>query len=408
MNILYITPSFPFEKDGDNTYTDLAEEIAKKHNIKIVVATEKSKIEKTQINVERGIECLRVRTGNLYNVGVIEKAISFITLQSKLKKAIKEFLSNEKFDLVLFMAPPVTLGNVIKYAMKKYGAMSYLMQKDIFPQNALDLKMMTKKNPAYWYFRLKEKGMYKTATVIGCMSQGNIDFLLDNNKFLNKDKLEIFSNTMKCIKKQESENSDIREKYKISKDKVLAIYGGNFGKPQGVPFIKKVLDEYKNNEKVTFAFFGKGTEKKKLKNHIKENNIENVLMFDFIPRNEYFQILQQADIGFVFLDYRFTIPNIPSRTLSYFENSIPIMAATDKNTDYKDIIEKNEVGLWCESNNIKEFKKQFDRLIEDKELRIKLGNNGRKYLETELTPEKSVEILEDAYNRIKNKEEQNV
>ena len=407
MNILYITPSFPFEKDGDNTYTDLAEEIAKKHNIKIVVATEKSKIEKTQINVERGIECLRVRTGNLYNVGVIEKAISFITLQSKLKKAIKEFLSNEKFDLVLFMAPPVTLGNVIKYAMKKYGAMSYLMQKDIFPQNALDLKMMTKKNPAYWYFRLKEKGMYKTATVIGCMSQGNIDFLLDNNKFLNKDKLEIFSNTMKCIKKQESENSDIREKYKISKDKVLAIYGGNFGKPQGVPFIKKVLDEYKNNEKVTFAFFGKGTEKKKLKNHIKENNIENVLMFDFIPRNEYFQILQQADIGFVFLDYRFTIPNIPSRTLSYFENSIPIMAATDKNTDYKDILKSTNSGLWCESNNVKQFKEQFDKLIESKELRNKLGSNGKKYLETKLTSKKSVEILEKAYEKVK-EEEQNV
>ncbi len=408
MKILYITPSFPFEKDGNSIYTDLAEEIAKKHNIKIVVATEKSKIEKTHISTERGIKCLRVRTGNLYNVNIIEKAITYVTLQHKFKKAIDKFLSKEHFDLVLFMAPPVTLGSVVKYAMKKYNAMSYLMQKDIFPQNALDLKMMTKKNPAYWYFRLKEKGMYKTATVIGCMSQGNVDFLLEHNKFLNKNKLEIFPNTIKCIEKQENKNSNIREKYKISKDTVLAIYGGNFGKPQGIPFVEKVLDEYKNNEKVTFLFFGKGTEKKKLENHIKENNIENVLMFDFIPRNEYFQILQQADIGFVFLDYRFTIPNIPSRTLSYFEKSIPIMAATDKNTDYKDIIEKNEVGLWCESNNIKEFKKQFDRLVEDKELRTRLGNNGRKYLETELTPEKSVKILENVYNRIKNKEEQNV
>lgn len=407
MKVLYITPSFPFEKDGDNIYTDLAEEIAKKHNIKIVVATEKSKIEKTQITIERGIECLRVRTGNLYNVNIIEKAISFITLQSKLKKAIKEFLSNEQFDLILFMAPPITLGSVIKFAMKKYGAMSYLMQKDIFPQNAIDLKIMTKINPAYWYFRLKEKRMYKTATVIGCMSQGNIDYLLKHNKYLTKDKLEIFPNTMKCKQEKIIDNSNIKEKYKIPKDTVLAIYGGNFGKPQGVSFIEKILDEYKDNEKVTFAFFGEGTEKKKLENHIKENNIENALMFDFIPRDEYSQILQQADIGFVFLDYRFTIPNIPSRTLSYFENNIPIMAATDKNTDYKDIIEKNEMGLWCESNNIKEFKQQFDRLIENKELRTKLGNNGRKYLETELTPKKSVEILERAYKRIK-EEEQNV
>ena len=41
MNILYLTPSFPKEKDGENIYTDLAQELLKnpRASIKEVSAT---------------------------------------------------------------------------------------------------------------------------------------------------------------------------------------------------------------------------------------------------------------------------------------------------------------------------------------------------------------------------------
>lgn len=408
MNILYISISFPRENEGNNIYTDLAEELTKKHKLTVVVAEQSNNIGKTKLTKERGFEVLRVRTGNMFNVNLIEKAISYITMQRKLKKAIKKYLSKEKYDVILFMAPPVTIGSVVKYAMKKYNAISYLMQKDIFPQNSLDLGLMSKKNPAYYYFKYKEKNMYKIATKIGCMSQGNIEYLLQNNKKLSKDKLELFPNTI-TLREFSNNKNIIRQKYNIPEGKVLALYGGNFGKPQGIDFIIKILDEYKNDKRVEFFFSGKGTEKKKLYKHIEEHNIRNVIMIDYLPKEEYNDILKEADIGLIFLDYRFTIPNIPSRTLAYLEYSIPIMAATDKNTDYKEIlVNQAESGLWCESNNIEEFKKQFDYLITHEKERIKMGQNGRKYLEEELTTKKSVQILEKTYYELKKEGTKNV
>lgn len=408
MNILYISISFPKENEGNNLYTDLAEELTKKHKLTVVVAEQSNNIEKTKLTKERGFEVLRVRTGNMFNVNLIEKAISYITMQRKLKKAINKYLSKEKYDVILFMAPPVTIGSVVKYAIKKYNAISYLMQKDIFPQNSLDLGLMSKKNPAYYYFKYKEKNMYKIATKIGCMSQGNIEYLLQNNKNLSKDKLELFPNTI-TLREISNNKNDIRQKYNISEKKVVALYGGNFGKPQGIDFIIKVLDEYKNDERVVFFFSGKGTEKEKLHKYIHENDINNVIIIDYLPKQEYNDILKETDIGLIFLDYRFTIPNIPSRTLSYFEYSLPIMAATDKNTDYKDILVNHvKAGLWCESNNIEEFKRQFDYLITNKEERIKMGQNGRSYLEEELTTKKSVQILEKTYYELKKEGTKNV
>lgn len=394
MNVLFITPSFPKEEMGQNIYTDIAEGIAIKNKITVVVAEEKKKNEKTTLVKERNIPVLRVRVGNLYDVSFIEKGLTFITMQYKIKNAIRKYLKNENYDMILFMAPPITLGSVVKYAMKKYKAISYLMQKDIFPQNAIDLKIMTKKSPVYWYFRYKEKNMYKIATFIGCMSKKNMEFLEKHNKFLDKNKLELFPNTITCRKGKKERNSALRRKYDIADDAVLAIYGGNFGKPQGINFIEKVLQEYKNNSKVVFLFIGKGTEKEKLYNFIKDTNIKNAIALDFVPRDEYLEILSSADIGLVFLDYRFTIPNIPSRTLSYFEYELPIMAATDKNTDYRNLLEDAKAGLWSESNNIDNYKREFDKLIADKKLREKMGQNGRKYLEENLTTDKSIEILE--------------
>lgn len=397
MNILYISISFPREKEGNNIYTDLAEELSEKHNVTVLVAEQSNNIDKTAFNNERGVEVLRVKTGNMFNVNFVEKAISYITIQNKLKKAIKKYLDKRQYDVVLFMAPPVTIGSVVKYAMNKYNAISYLMQKDIFPQNSLDLGIMNKNHPAYYYFRYKEKQMYKIATKIGCMSQGNIEYLIENNKFLNRDKLEIFPNTIK-LREISDKKTNIRKKYNIGEDKILALYGGNFGKPQGINFIKKILECYKNDDRVVFCFSGKGTEKENLYKYIEENNIKNVVTIEYLPREEYNNILKEADIGLIFLDSNFTIPNIPSRTLAYFEYSIPIMSATDKNTDYKDIlVEKAKAGLWSESNNIKNFRKQFNYLIENKEERIRMGQNGRKYLEENFTTKESVKILENTY-----------
>ena len=156
-----------------------------------------------------------------------------------------------------------------------------------------------------------------------------------------------------------------------------------------------MLNEYKNRKDVFFIFSGKGTEKEKIFNYVKNKKIKNVVTIDYMQKKEYDKLLDNVDIGLIFLDYRFTIPNIPSRTLSYFEHSIPILAATDSNTDYKDIIvNKAKAGLWCESKDIKQFKEKLNYLVSNKEKRLELGRNGRKFLEDNWTVDKSVKILE--------------
>jgi len=105
-------------------------------------------------------------------------------------------------------------------------------------------------------------------------------------------------------------------------------------------------------------------------------------------------LMKQCDIGLINLSRKFTIPNIPSKTIAYFKACIPILASTDKNTDYKDLlIKKAKAGLWSETGDLKTYKSNFDKLFNDKKLREELGRNGRRFLEENLSVEKAYQII---------------
>ena len=75
--------------------------------------------------------------------------------------------------------------------------------------------------------------------------------------------------------------------------------------------------------------------------------------------------------------------------------SMPMVAATDKNTDVKELLENEaNCGLWCSSDNINEFIKCIKKISEDSNLRKILGENGRKYLENNFDVSRSLKILE--------------
>ncbi|EOU2023417.1 glycosyltransferase WbuB [Clostridium perfringens] len=403
MKVLYIATSFPKPEKGSTIYTDLAEEMAKNgHEITVMVTEERKNTNKTVWYEERGCKVLRVRTGNIYDVNFIEKGISILTMEYIMKFAIKKYLKEMQFDMILYESPPVTNCGIVKYAKKMFNAKSYLMLKDIFPQNALDIGIINKNSLSYKLFKRKEELLYSISDTIGCMSEGNRDYILKHNPNINSSKVEIFPNTKKVqpIVDQEIDYS-IRDKYKIPQKSTVFLFGGNMGKPQGVKFLCNAIKMLKDNRNVFFLLVGRGTERNNIKKFLQDNNCNNVLQIDNLPRNEYEKLVRASDVGLVLLDYRFTIPNYPSRILAYMEYGIPVLAATDKNTDFKELIKESNCGLWSYSNDIESFCSNVKFLAENNEVRINMGKNGRKYIENNFDVSISVDLLERNMNKFK-------
>ncbi len=363
MNVLFLTLlSFDSLKER-SIYTDILREFVKNgHRVYAISPVEKKYNKETHLIEEDNAKILRLQIGNTQKTNIIEKGISTMMLESIFKNAIKKYFSDVRFDLVLYSTPPITLVSAIKYVKKRDGARTYLMLKDIFPQNAVDMEMMSKtgiRGLLYKYFRKKEKKLYAISDRVGCMSQANVDYVIKHNPQVDDRIVEICPNCIEPVDMTISneERNAIRNKYGIPLDKKVFVYGGNLGKPQGIPFLIDCLRSQEKNQESFFLIVGDGTEYGKLEGFVDSETLTNVKLMKRLPKEDYDRMVAACDVGMIFLDHRFTIPNFPSRLLSYMQSGLPVLACTDPNTDIGKVITEGGFGWWCESNDVDEFKR---------------------------------------------------
>jgi len=384
MNILFATLVDVNSLDEQGIYQDLMREIAALgHDVYIISPAERRQNKPTAFFQSETGGILKVRIGNIQKTGKIEKGISTLLLESQYVRAVRRYFSSIRFDLIMYSTPPITLGKLVEFIKNRDGAKSYLLLKDIFPQNAVDLDLILGSGVVYNFFRNKEKKLYWSSDYIGCMSPANMAYLLEHNPQIDKGKVHISPNSISPKSVGDgAKRGVVREKYGIAADKKVLIYGGNLGKPQCVSFIIECLKLNYNKEDRYFLICGEGTDAKALIEYISEERPSNVKHVQLLPKETYDELVSACDVGLIFLDHRFTIPNFPSRLLSYMEQAIPVLACTDTSTDIGAAIDEGRFGWHCESNDPSDFTIIVDDICKtnNKVLKEK-GLQGRKYLE---------------------------
>lgn len=371
MNILFLSLGRYSSVQEKGIYTDLLREFIRNGHIVTILSAEESRVDNEILIEEESCTIVRVFTGKIQKTNIIEKGINTLLIENRFKKAIKKYCDKISYDLILYPTPPITLVNTVAYVKKRDGAKAYLLLKDIFPQNAVDLGMMSKtglRSILYKFFREKEKKLYEISDFIGCMSQANVDYVLKHNPSINSLKVEICPNCIEPINKSVNgiTRNNIRKKYNIPLDKKVFVYGGNLGKPQGVDFLIECLRNCSDMNQVFFLIVGDGTEFNKLEKFINEERPKNAKLMKRLPKEDYDTMVGACDVGMIFLDYRFTIPNFPSRLLAYMQARLPVLICSDSNTDIGKIVEQAGFGNCCDSNDLFSFINCLEKQINSK------------------------------------------
>lgn len=388
MNILFLTMVKADVKQR-GLYNDLMRRFRDEgHEVYIVSPCERREGKPTHVAHEDGVHTLRVKTLNVQKTNVVEKGLGQVSIEFLFKRAIHKHFDGVKFDLILYSTPPITLMGVVKDMKKRNpGALCYLLLKDIFPQNAVDVGMMKKtgvKGLLYKHFRKQEEELYKVSDYIGCMSPANVRYVLKHNPWIDPRIVEVAPNNVTLDETSgkilsEADRKEILVKYNLPTDKPIFIYGGNLGAPQGIPFLIKCLDANKNREDCHFVVVGTGTYYQQLADWYKANaNAKAITVMKGLPKEDYDKLVRACNIGLIFLDYKFEIPNFPSRLLSYLEYKMPAICATDPNCDMGQIANENGFGMWVPSNNVELFTQAVNDML--KRDLTSMGEKGFEFL----------------------------
>ena len=410
MNVLFLT-MLKMDLNQRMLYTDLMRKFRDEgHDVYIVCPIERRECKLSYTSKENGVHTLFVKTLNVQKTNVVEKGLGQVSIEFLFKRAIHKHFADVKFDLILYSTPPITLMGVVKDMKKRNSqAKSYLLLKDIFPQNAVDMGMMAKtgvKGLLYKYFRKQEEELYKVSDYIGCMSPANVSYVLKHNAWIDPKIVEVASNNVTLVEESgkampEDERKQILEKYGMPTDKPIFIYGGNLGVPQGIPFLIECLEANKNRQDCHFVVVGTGTYYQQLADWyeanlkpsgtLKPSETFSVTVMKGLPKADYDKLVRACNIGLIFLDYRFEIPNFPSRLLSYLENKMAVLCATDPNCDMGQIASENGFGVWVPSNNVEAFTQAVNDMLK-KDVK-QMGEKGFEFLSSNY-------LTEHTYNTI--------
>ena len=396
MNILFLTMTKVLSVESRGIYTDLMRKFRDEgHKVYIVAPMERREGRKTCMIEEEGVKILSVRTLNVQKTNVIEKGIGQVSIEFLYWRAIKKYFAGVSFDLILYSTPPITFPKVIEYTKRANPlAKTYLLLKDIFPQNAVDMGMLSKtgvKGILYNFFREKEKKLYTLSDHIGCMSPANVRYVLEHNPEVSIDRVEVTPNSIELFEETQMANKSIFTKYNLPVDKPIFIYGGNLGVPQGIPFLIECMETNADRKDCHFVIVGAGTYYQMLAEWYQTRKPKAVTVMEGLPKDDYDCLVKACQVGLIFLDYRFTIPNFPSRLLSYLENKMPVIACTDPNCDTGSIAEENGFGFYAPSNSVDAFTKVVDKMLACD--MAAMGEKGYQFL-------KKNYLVENTYNQI--------
>ena len=392
MRILFLFQIFDYKKS--TIYLDLVRECRDRgHMVTVIAGTSDMELPDGVTEVE-GIRTVYMKLPDQFGAGSVKKALIQMSIPGRIRMILKDGFKDETFDVIAYPTPPITLAPVLRYCAKRYkSAIRYLMLKDIFPQNAVDLGMFSKSSPIYKYYRRMERQLYAYSDRIGCMSEANIAYLKEHDPEIPNEKLEYFPNTVAL-------NEAVSMKDTRAANGLRIVFGGNMGKPQDIGGLLrgiKTCGEQPDLDRVFFYFIGDGTESRRIEEYIEREKPVNLTYRHQLERPEYEKLLANADVGMISLSKDFTIPNFPSRILSYMQISKPVFAVLDEATDMDECIAEAGCGISVRAGDTGAFVEGVRRLIRLKDELPEMGARGRRYLERYFNVGVSVDILERAY-----------
>lgn len=375
MNIIVIA-NFPSNLDGGalGRFTYLAEMLMSQgHKVEVIVSSFMHGI-KTQRTGISGNFLSKINV--LFEPGY-NKNVSFCRFYSHYiwGKNVSKYLKTLDYvpDVVYCAIPSMTAAvRTAKYCHKNNVKFVVDIQ-DLWPEAfkmVIGNKLLhTFLKPFEWYINRA----YSAADLIVAVSETYVKRGLSVNNKINKGLCVFLGNNRTIFDAG-------RDKFKINRkdDEFWIGYVGSMGDSYDIGCIIDAISIAQNHNcipKIRFVLCGNGEKRFLFEQQAKDNNVEA----DFIgskPYDEMAGILCSCDVV-VNPIVKGSAASVINKVGDYALSGLPVIN-TQESPEYRDLVDAYECGINCDCGNAQQVANAIVKLISDKELRNKMGDNARK------------------------------
>ena len=348
-----------------------------------------------EIEIEDGITVIRVKTLPHHNVNYIVRGLSQLIMP--LQFLLKLWRHKIKPEAVVVYSPPLPLALVGSWLQRK-GVRNLLNVQDLFPQNAIDLGILTS-SMQIKFFKALERFAYRTADIVTVHSEGNRKMVNEQYPDIGS-KLQLLHNWVDIDHHSvhddqcERGHTDFRKKWNI-KQKYVAVFAGVMGPSQYLELILGIAERLQDQTDLLFLLVGDGKEKERLQQIAKEKGLKNVQFEGFISRDVYPDLLSICSIGLVCLSPQNNTPVVPGKILGHMAAGLPVAAFLHTASDGHQLISESQCGISANSSDWDACVEAMQTLMNRTQEFHKIGLSGLTYASLHFSKEVCVSQLEE-------------
>lgn len=360
MRLALIADTFPpLRTSGAVQLRDLSREFARQGHKLTVLLPSPGQNEPWLLQEIDGVQVLRLKAHRTKDIGYVRRTLAEFAMPFAMLRQFRNSpLSRELWDGVIWYAPTIFHGPFVNALKKSSGCKSYLIIRDIFPEWAVDMGLMTRGLP-YRFFDAVARYQYSVADTIGVQTAGNLRYF-DQWWQQSGRRLEILQNWLDTPVQV---RGPIRVSETCFSGRKVFLYAGNMGVAQGMDILLDLAEKLRSKKDIGFLFVGRGSDVIRLKTSARDRKLDNVIFYDEIDPDEIPELCSQCSAGIVALDTKHKSHNIPGKFLAYMQSGLPVLANVNAGNDLAQMIRNEQVGQVCENNDLSELLRLTNKLL---------------------------------------------
>ena len=202
---------------------------------------------------------------------------------------------------------------------------------------------------------------------------------ISHNRPVEEEKVVVIPNWYRDMGQmvQMPENNRFRN---VVNGRFVVSYFGNMGTMQDMETILGTIRLLKNDPDMYFLFAGHGNKMEALKEIVKQEQISNITIHDFLHGKDFDDALAISDCAFVSLERGATGLCVPSKTYSYMMQGIPLLAIMDDCDIVRDV--ESGAGCWVRNGEARKLADAIRAMREDTAAQVAMRRKCRElYLE---------------------------
>jgi len=255
-------------------------------------------------------------------------------------------LLSRRADILYMNSWPVFGTGLVAAAAWFRGIPMAISVQDVYPESLAQQNRISQRSPLFRVLRRLDRKIAHSAKALIVISERFLETYAAE-RGVPAERIHVVQNwgDSSAIEVDARGAHAIRQRYGISDQAVLAVYGGNIGAAAGVETVIHAFEYLWNEDNLYLLIAGAGSRLATCQELVKEKGLQNrVFFYTPWPKEHTGVVLGAADFLLLPTQGNQSLVSVPSKLISYMLSGHPVLAMVHEDSDTAALIRKAQAG----------------------------------------------------------------